>query len=74
MMISDTIGSRAQMDFRDMRRKAVNYYKWILHCVNRHSGFAHVDCLKNKKAETVGKKMLQILSMAVIPGGLRVCT
>ena len=67
MMISDTIGSRAQMDLIDMRRKVVNNYKWILCYVDHHSGFAHIACLKNKKAETVGKEMVRILSTAVIP-------
>jgi hypothetical protein len=67
MMISDTIGSRAQMDLIDMRRKVVNNYKWILRYVDHHSGFAHIACLKNKKAETVGKEMARILSTAVIP-------
>jgi hypothetical protein len=67
MMISDTIGSRAQMDLIDMRRKVVNNYKWILRFVDHHSGFAHIACLKNKKAETVRKEMVQILSTAVIP-------
>ena len=67
MMISDTIGSQAQMDLIDMRRKGVNNYKLILHYVGRYSGFAHVACLKNKKAEMVGKEMVHILSTAVIP-------
>jgi hypothetical protein len=60
MMISDTIGSWAQMDLIDMRRKVGNNYTWILHYVDHHSGFAHVACLKNKKAEMVGKEMVQI--------------
>jgi hypothetical protein len=54
------------MDLIDMRRKVVNNYKWILHYLDHHSGFAHVACLKNKKAEMVGTEMVWILSMAVI--------
>jgi hypothetical protein len=30
MMISETIGSRAQMDLIDYRRKEENGFKWIL--------------------------------------------
>jgi hypothetical protein len=67
MMISDSIGSRAQIDLVDMRRKVDKKYKWILHYVDNHSGFAHVACLKNKRAQTVGKEMSRILSTAVIP-------
>jgi hypothetical protein len=31
------------------------------------SGFAHVDCLANKEAFTVGKSLIKILATAVIP-------
>jgi hypothetical protein len=65
-MISNTIGSRAQIDLIDMRRKVVNNYKWILCYVDNHRGFAHIACLKNKKAETVGKEMVWIFSTAFI--------
>ncbi len=45
----------------------VNNYIWILCHVDHHSGFVHIACLKNKKAETVGKEMVRILFTAVIP-------
>ena len=52
MMISDTVGSRAQMDLVDMHRGQVSNFKWILHYVGLKSGFSHIACLENKKAKT----------------------
>ncbi len=66
MMISETIGSRAQMDLIDYRWREENGFKWILRDVNHLMGFAHVVCLKNKKAATVGRAMVKILSVAVL--------
>ncbi len=67
MMISDTVGSRAQMDLVDMRRRQVGNYKWIRHYVDHHSWYSHIACLKKKKAKTVGLEQIQILPAAVIP-------
>ncbi len=46
-------------------------YNWVLQYVDHHSGFAHVGCLPNKKATTVGKSLLTILSTAVTPETLQ---
>jgi hypothetical protein len=67
MMIPDTIGSQAQMDLVDIRRKVAIKYKGILHYVDHHSDIAHFACLKKKRAETVGQEMERILSTAAIP-------
>jgi hypothetical protein len=67
MMISETIGSRAQMDLIDYRRREEDGFKWILRYIDHLMGFAHVACLKSKKAATVGQAMVKILSVAVVP-------
>jgi hypothetical protein len=56
MMISNTIGSRAQMSLIDMKRKAVNNYKWIHHYVDHYSGFAHIACLQTRRQKQWGRK------------------
>ncbi len=42
MIISKTIGYRAQMDLVVFRRKPDKGYRWILCYVDHHSGFVHV--------------------------------
>jgi hypothetical protein len=66
-IFSETIGSRAQVDLIDFSRKPDGPFKWVLRYVDHHSGFAHVDCLPNKEAFTVGKSLIKILATAVIP-------
>ncbi len=67
IMISDTVGSRAQMYLVDIHRRQVSNYKWILRYVDHHSGYSHIACLRNKKAKTVGLELIQILTAAEIP-------
>jgi hypothetical protein len=67
MMISNSIGSRGQMDLIAYWRRPENGFKWILRYVDHLSGFAHVACLKNKTSKTVGRAMVRILSTAVLP-------
>jgi hypothetical protein len=67
MMISNTIGCRAQMDLIDFRSKPDRGYCWILRYVDHHSGFAHVACMKRKTSELVGQALVKIMSTAVIP-------
>ncbi len=66
-IFSVTIGSYARVDLIDSSRRPDEPFKWVLHYVDHHSGFAHVDCLPNKEAITVGKSLLNILATAVIP-------
>jgi hypothetical protein len=63
-IFSETIGSCARVDLIDFSRRPDGPFKWVLHYVDHHSGFAHVDCLSNKEAITV---LLKILATAVIP-------
>ncbi len=44
-IFSETIGSHAQVDLIDFSRRPGGPFKWVLHYVDHHSGFAHVDCL-----------------------------
>ncbi len=67
MIISNTIGVRAQMDLIDYRRKECLGYRWILRYVDHHSGFSHVAALKNKTAKQTGRALGRIMSTAVIP-------
>jgi hypothetical protein len=67
MIISNTIGKRAQMDLIDYRRRACLGYRWILRLVDHHSGFAHVAPLKRKTAKQTGRALVKILSSACIP-------
>jgi hypothetical protein len=55
------------MDLINYRRREENGFMWILRYVDHLTGFAHVACLKNKKAATVGRAMVKILSVAVVP-------
>ena len=67
MIISNTIGVRAQMDLIDYRRKECLGYRWILRYVDHHSGFSHVAALKRKTAKQTGRALVRIMSTAVIP-------
>ena len=67
MIISKTIGCRAQMDLVDFQRKPDKGFRWILRYVDHHSGFAHVACLKKKTSLLVGRALIKIMSTAVIP-------
>jgi hypothetical protein len=66
MIISETIGSRAQMDFIDYSWKEWKGYKWILRYVYHLSGFVHVAPLKTKKTAVLGRAMICIMSTSVV--------
>ncbi len=66
MIISNTIGVRAQKDLIDYRRKECLGYRWILYYVDHHSDFSHVAALKRKTAKQTGRALVRILSIAVI--------
>ncbi len=55
------------MDLVDCRRKPDKGYRWILHYVDHHSGFAHVACLKRKTSLLAGRALIKIMPAAVIP-------
>ena len=71
MMISDTIGSRCQMDLIDYTRRPDmtkdGVFTWILRYVDHFSGFSHVAALKDKSSKSVGNALMRILSTAVLP-------
>ena len=72
MMISPTIGFRAQMDLIDMTSQPTDEgYKWILRYHDHLSGFGHVASLKNKSAVETGDKLIQILGTAPLPNILQ---
>ena len=71
MIISDTIGSRCQMDLIDYTRHPDmtkdGVFTWILRYVDHFSGFSHVAPLKDKSSRSVGNALMSILSTAVLP-------
>jgi hypothetical protein len=71
MIISDTIGSRCQMDLIDYTRRPDmtkdGVFTWILRYVDHFSGFCHVAALKDKSSKSVGNALIRILSTAVLP-------
>ena len=67
MILSNTVGSHAQMDLIDMSSQEFAGYKWILRYHDHHSGFAHVGVLHTKTAKECGKELMKILSTAIVP-------
>ncbi len=71
MIISDTIGSRCQMDLIDYtRRLDMNrdgVFTLILRYVDHFSGFSQLAALKDKSSKSVGNALIRILSSAVLP-------
>ena len=67
MILSNTVGSCAQMDLINMSSQEFLGYKWILHYHNHHSGFAHVGIMTTKNAKGCGQELMKILSTAIIP-------
>ena len=67
MILSNTVGSHAQMDLIDMSSQEFAGYKWILRYHDHHSGFAHVGVLHTKTAKECGKELIKILSTAIVP-------
>jgi hypothetical protein len=71
MIISDTIGSRCQMDLIDYTRRPDmtkdSVFTWILWYVDHFSGFSHVAPLKDESSRSVGNALIRILSTAVLP-------
>lgn len=61
------VGHRAQIDLFDMGPLVINGEQFILHYIDRLSGFSHVHTLKSKATEEVGVELIQILSTTVIP-------
>ncbi len=51
MVVSEIVGSRAQVDPVDLRSRPGGDYKYVLH---HHSGFSHVAPLVDRESETVG--------------------
>ena len=62
MILSETIGSRAQMDLIDMTSQQDNGYCWILRLIDHLSGFGAVKALKSKTSKECGIAIIQILS------------
>ena len=66
MILSATIGKRAQMDLIDMTSQSDPLgYCWILRLIDHLTGHGHVRPLKTKTAEECGKAVIQILSSSV---------
>ena len=62
MILSDTVGSRAQMDLIDMTSQQDDGYCWILRLIDHLSGFGAVKALKSKTSKECGIAIIQILS------------
>lgn len=54
MLLSETVGSRGQMDLIDMTSQQDDGYCWILHLIDHLSGFGAVKPLKSKTAGECG--------------------
>jgi hypothetical protein len=67
MIMSDTIGRRAQIDLIDMRSQEYDGYNWILRYRDHLSGYSHVALLFSKESIEVGFEVLKIMSSTVIP-------
>jgi hypothetical protein len=62
MILSETIGKRAQMDLIDMTsQQDPAGYCWILCLYDHHSGFGSVKALKSKTSKECGIAVTQIL-------------
>jgi len=62
MILSETVGSRAQMDLIDMTSQQDDGYCWILRLIDHLSGFGAVKALKSKTSKECGIAIIQILS------------
>ena len=62
MMLSETVGSRGQMDLIDMTSQQDEGYCWILRLIDHLSGFGAVKALKSKTSKECGIAIIQILS------------
>jgi hypothetical protein len=67
LIISETIGIRAQVDLVDLSRRPDGDCKYNLHYVDHHSGFSHVAPLVDRDSETVGLELVKLLSSAFMP-------
>ena len=67
MILSDTIGRRAQVDLIDMRSQEYDGYTWILRYRDHLSGYSHVAPLFSKESIEVGFEVVKIMSSTVIP-------
>jgi hypothetical protein len=67
MILSPTIGSRAQMDLIDLNRYRDGTYCWVLRYIDHHSGFGYVAPLTSKSSLEVGHELIRILGTAVMP-------
>ena len=66
MILSETIGKRAQMDLIDMSsQQDPDGYKWILRLIDHLSGHGHVRPLFTKTALECGTAIIQILSSSI---------
>jgi hypothetical protein len=66
IIISNSVGSWAQVDLIDHFWRAENGFMWILCYMNHLTGFAYPSCLKNKNSKTVGRAVGWISSTAVL--------
>jgi hypothetical protein len=67
MIISETVGCRAQMDLIHFNRFHEDGYCWILRCVDHHSSFGNVAALKSNSSKEVTQELIKILGSAVRP-------
>ncbi len=62
MILSETIGKRAQMDLIDMTsQQDPDGFCWILRLIDHHSGFGAVRALKSKTSKECAVAVIQIL-------------
>jgi hypothetical protein len=54
MIISETIGSRAQINLIDLNCTPDQECKWVLHYIDHFSGFSKVAALPDRLSRTVG--------------------
>jgi hypothetical protein len=62
MILSETVGKRAQMDLIDMTsQQDPDGFCWILRLIDHHSGFGAVRALKSKTSKECAVAVIQIL-------------
>jgi hypothetical protein len=67
MIMSETIGSRTQIDLVDMTRRPDGAYLYALRYVDHHSGFSCVAPVTHRIAKNVDLELVKILSTAIMP-------
>jgi hypothetical protein len=67
MIISEHIGSRAQIDLIDFTSHEYNGMKWLLRYADHLSTYSHIRAMATREAEETGVNLVHILSSCIMP-------